>query len=253
MTELSIRPGLIRVLARQENRWLVPLMLAIVLCPVSAMLVDPAAASFMRAQRESWVVDIAEVITDYGDAWPYLLGTAIIFVVSYLFGDVTLLGKTALLRVRALYIFVTMAVSILAGEAVAIILGRPRPHLLLDHGLDDLSWLEGFKPFDSMPSSHATAALAFSFAAALAFRPARWAFIGYGMVLASTRFVIGEHFVSDVVASAALSGAIALFLQRYLNRAERAAIADDDQGFSGSALTPSAPRHAASNEPLDRR
>jgi membrane-associated phospholipid phosphatase len=235
MTELSIRPGLIRVLARQENRWLVPLMLAIVLCPVSAMLVDPAAASFMRAQRESWVVDIAEVITDYGDAWPYLLGTAIIFVVSYLFGDVTLLGKTALLRVRALYIFVTMAVSILAGEAVAIILGRPRPHLLLDHGLDDLSWLEGFKPFDSMPSSHATAALAFSFAAALAFRPARWAFIGYGMVLAST------------------SGAIALFLQRYLNRAERAAIADDDQGFSGSAFTPSAPRHAASNEPLDRR
>lgn len=239
----SWRAAAIRILTRRQSRWLLPLLLAAVLCPISAMLVDSGVALYMRAHQDNWIVETARRITKYGDAWRYMLGIAILFFASYLFRDVTLLGKTALLRARGLYIFLTMAISSLAGEILAMILGRPRPHLLLDQGLYHLSWLSGLKPYDSMPSSHATSVLAFSFAAALAFRPARWIFIGYGLAMASTRVLIGAHFVSDVIASAALSGAIALFLHRYLMQAGRAIASDDEAGWAASALTTSASAH----------
>lgn len=204
-------------LASRCDRWMFPVLVAFFICPLSASLVDPWLAIYLHDHRTSWIVKAAQWATDFGNAWRYLIGLAVLFVGSYIFKNATDF------RNRCIYVFVTICSSCVFTEALAFIIGRSRPKLLLEQGTYGLSLLNGFKPFDSLPSSHASSVLSFVFAAALVLPGARNVLLVYGFLLATTRILINAHYFGDVVASAAVSGATALYLLRYLPEPRKAA------------------------------
>ncbi|MBS4047909.1 MAG: phosphatase PAP2 family protein [Alphaproteobacteria bacterium] len=197
-------------LAVRQDRWMLPLVAAFIICPLSAALVDPWLALFISKHQDAWPIRAAQWATDFGNAWRYLIGLAVLFAGSYLFKN------ASQFRYRCVYVFVTICASSIFTEVLAIIIGRSRPRLLLEQGIYQLSLLNGFKPYDSLPSSHAASVLAFVFGAALVFPDARKVLFTYGLLLAATRILINAHYFGDVVAAAAVSGATALFLVRYL-------------------------------------
>lgn len=197
-------------LAARRDRWMLPLVAAFFICPLSAALIDPWLALFISRHRDSWLIHAAQWATDFGNAWRYLIGLTVLFAGSYLFKN------ASQFRYRCVYVFVTICASSIFTEALAIIVGRSRPRLLIEQGIYQLSLLNGFKPYDSLPSSHAASVLAFVFGAALVLPDARKVLFTYGLLLASTRILINAHYFGDIVAAAAVSGATALFLLRYL-------------------------------------
>lgn len=210
MMSSSVQNSLFRKLWDRQDRWMLPLLAAFFACPLFAAFVDPWLALYLGSYKHHWIVKSAQWATDFGNAWPYLVGIAVLFAGSYLFRN----AKS--FRAKCLYVFVTICAAGALSEVIAIVIGRSRPRLLLEQGIYSLSFLSGFKPYDSMPSSHATSVLAFAFATAIVMPQMRKLLFAYGFVLATTRVLINAHYAGDILASAAVTAATALFLQRYL-------------------------------------
>ncbi len=105
------------------------------------------------------------------------------------------LGQSALNRILA-----TGAVT----YAVKVVVGRPRP-FTGERGLRGIEWLDEFHSF---PSGHAS--LAFAAAGAISEKRPEWSEEAYGMalVIAASRVLLDQHWLSDVIAGAILGNAI---------------------------------------------
>jgi membrane-associated phospholipid phosphatase len=92
----------------------------------------------------------------------------------------------------------------LLASVLKLAIGRPRPKMFDEAGAFDLDFLAFSYKMNSLPSGHATTALAM--AAALALILPRWRplFLAIGLWTAASRVAVGAHYVSDVVAGAAL-------------------------------------------------
>jgi membrane-associated phospholipid phosphatase len=107
-------------------------------------------------------------------------------------------------------IFVVVAVAGLADDALKIVFGRARPYLWLKGDVSGFGFFRYGARFASFPSGHTTT----SFAAAFAFSALwpRWRaiFFGTALAIAVTRIMLNAHYLSDVIAGAALGGGIAI-------------------------------------------
>lgn len=112
-----------------------------------------------------------------------------------------------------IFIFAAIAVSGLSASLIKNVIGRARPKLF-----DTLGPLE-FQPmtfdadFASFPSGHATTAGALAAVLAIVFPKARIPFFVAGAWVASTRFLIGAHYLSDVVAGFIFGAAVVYVLR----------------------------------------
>lgn len=115
-------------------------------------------------------------------------------------------------RQLLVYLFLTIALTGLASSLLKNIIGRARPKLY-----DSLGPIE-FQPFTfdsdfaSFPSGHATTAGALAMLLALIFPRARVLLLLAGGWIASTRFLIGAHYISDSFAGYLFGCAGALFI-----------------------------------------
>ncbi len=122
--------------------------------------------------------------------------------------------------VRAFYLFCTVALSGTLVNFFKPIIGRARPVLWLDHDI------YGFQLFtlagslwNGMPSGHATTAFAVAFSLAKMY-PRGWiVWYLYALLLTSSRIFVCAHYLSDVVAGAALAAITVWAFSRYgMNR-----------------------------------
>tara|TARA_R100000365_G_scaffold3617_1_gene12711 strand:+ start:59 stop:940 length:882 start_codon:yes stop_codon:yes gene_type:complete len=115
------------------------------------------------------------------------------------------------------YIFATIAISGLVTVVIKRIIGRARPMYLEDLGVlhfqpfELLDW-----SFHSFPSGHATTAVAF----ALVLRTLTngrfhgW-LIAFGFAIGLSRIVVGDHYLSDVIAGSFVGLASAIVVRDY--------------------------------------
>ncbi len=144
----------------------------------------------------------------------------------------------------ALFVAAAVAVLGLIAAVAKLAIGRPRPKLFETAGPFDVHLLALDYKMNSWPSGHATTA--FAFATALALIAPRWRPLIYAVAVwgAVSRVAVGAHYVSDVVAGAALG----FFGTRALARA----VARRGWAFDG-ALRPRRGREAAAAMRLARR
>lgn len=163
-----------------------------------------------------WLVDTFNEITDFGKSNWFLIPTGTLIVLAAI-AATPAAGRLAnlvlvSLIVRLGYVFVAIALPGLFVTVVKRLIGRVRPSELGPFAYMPWSW----KPaFASMPSGHATTAVAAAIAIGALWPKARVALWIYAALILASRVVIQAHFVSDVIAGAFVGGFGAILVRNW--------------------------------------
>lgn len=165
------------------------------------------------------IINFFRAITDYAKSkwylWPAAFGIATCFAVVKIYAlNQAVRLQAARLGHHLAFLFASIALSGILTDTLKPIFGRARPVEMLRDGL------YGFHPFtfhasmNGMPSGHATtaAALAAVLCTLLPRQKPIWLMIG--MILAASRVMVNAHYLSDVLAGAAIGLGTTLFLAR---------------------------------------
>lgn len=209
-------------------------LLVVVIAIWQAILFDMGA---IRAARRlpDWFVIVMNWLTDFGKSgwilWP--LGLALIALAAVAASrNLSPLARRTLaaLAIRFEFLFLAIAAPGLFATTVKRMIGRARPFV----GGEADAFL--YRPFDwtpafaSMPSGHATTAVAAAVAVGALWPRARFWMWGYAVVIGLSRVVVLAHHPSDVAAGAVV-GALGALLVRNAFAARRLAFTVGEGGI----------------------
>lgn len=187
------------------------LLLAVIMfCIASVFLFDrPVAYFFSGPLGTPWYPSwdtFWSVITLAGESsWYLVSGPACALIFWHSNRHASLSG---------IFLFVTVAVSGLAADLLKAIFGRARPILLFSDGVYRFTGFQVETLFEkywtSFPSGHSATALSTALTLSILFPRFRWLFSAAGVMVAFSRIVLCEHYLSDVIAGSYL-GAITVF------------------------------------------
>lgn len=184
------------------------LMLIIFTCLITlgiAYYIDPILYPITR-NLPSIISDIFQIVTRFGDAFYAVPLVLLILVIDYLIYSKSL---TAIIDI----LFKTL-ISMLLGSVVInfgkIAIGRARPKLFDSLGTFSFNPFEFGYEFASMPSGHTMTWAILAFSMALYFVNFRYLWILSAILVATSRIILGAHYLSDVFFSLVLSYLIVL-------------------------------------------
>jgi membrane-associated phospholipid phosphatase len=198
------------------TRRLVTVGLAGALLVAVAMLVFDARGVTFAAGLPLWLVETFNEITDFGKSNWFLVPIGVVFVFAAILGTpvagrITNVVLTSLI-VRLSYVFIAIALPGLFVTIVKRLIGRLRPSELGPFVYVPWSWKAAYA---SMPSGHATTAVAAAIAIGALWPKARVPMWIYAALILASRVIIQAHFVSDVTAAAFVGGFAAILVRNW--------------------------------------
>lgn len=190
--------------------------LALSLIFVGVLLIDPFVLERARALPPD-IQAFFRTITDIGrSSWMLLLtgGTlALVLLLRRRHSDLQNAASYGLIASALGFVFVSVAGTALIANLAKGIIGRARPFLFeMGGGLEFR--LFAFDPeYASLPSGHAANIFALATAIAILWPKARVLLYTLAAWIAASRVLIGEHYVTDVVAGAILGTAFPYFVR----------------------------------------
>ncbi|MBO9354980.1 phosphatase PAP2 family protein [Bordetella petrii] len=192
---------------------------AVVLLLMSRWVDVPLTRAIERYVPEQ-VNEVFEQIGDLGDSEGYILAGLLVYAVS-LFG----LRRGWACPVRAgferlarysMLLLATMSIGGLITLLLKKLVSRARPEVLLEQGWHGLGVPFAGDPYDSFPSSHTLTA--FAVAAVIGEIAPRWRLpmLAVAAVVATSRVINRDHFLSDVTAAAFIGIMVAHYLAPYI-------------------------------------
>jgi lipid A 4'-phosphatase len=144
----------------------------------------------------------------FGLGYPYLVVTGLAFAALRWGGEWERLRPRAAAMRQVAYIpgfiFVSVAVSGVVADFLKVVVARTRPKLLFANGAYDFTWF-GFRADHwSFPSGHATTAAALMTALWCLWPRPLWLYVTATALVAASRVITGQHFLSDVIAGVAI-------------------------------------------------
>ena len=187
----------------------------ILLVGLAMLLIDARAFTF-AGTLPLWLVDTFNELTDFGKSSWFLVPIGTLIVLSAILatpaaGRVTNLVLTSLI-VRLGFVFIAIALPGLFVTVVKRLIGRLRPSEAGPFVYVPWSWTPAYA---SMPSGHATTAVAAAIAIGALWPKARVVMWIYAVVILTSRVVIHAHFVSDVLAAAFVGGFGAILIRNW--------------------------------------
>jgi membrane-associated phospholipid phosphatase len=192
------------------------MVLAVIIA--SMFLFDTKAIEWAR-REPLWLHDFADEITNYGRSSTFLypFGIVLLVLAAALSPSLTKMsqGVLAALAVRFGFLFVAIGLPSLFATIVKRLIGRARPYV--GNHDDPFAYMPLiWKPeYASMPSGHATTALAAAIAIGAVWprlRPVMWI---YALVIMASRILIFVHHPSDVLGGAVVGIVGALMVRRW--------------------------------------
>jgi membrane-associated phospholipid phosphatase len=124
--------------------------------------------------------------------------------------------------VRGLFVFACVAVPGLLTNLLKVLFGRSRPKLLFTEGDFGFHFLRFQADYWSFPSGHTTAAAGLAMAVCL-MRPRLWPLgLAFALLVAASRVILDQHYLSDTLFSGFIAIAAALALQQvFVDRGAR--------------------------------
>lgn len=179
---------------------------------------DAALADAVR-QLPRWIGFVFRAVTDFGKSGWFLWPIGIVLLaIAALATPLARMGRlvAAALAVRLMFVFLAIGVPGLFVTIVKRLIGRARPSLT-GPPFDPFSYAPLIWRADhaSMPSGHATTAVAAAIAIGALWPrslPLMWT---YAAVIAVSRVVVSAHYPSDVVVGAAVGLLGALLVRNY--------------------------------------
>lgn len=190
--------------------------LAGVLLVAGAMLLLDAPGVAFAKSLPLWVVATFNELTDFGKSNWFLIPIGGLITLAAILSTPTA-GRVANLVLASLivrlgYVFLAIALPGLFVTIVKRLIGRVRPSELGPFAYVPWSW----KPaFASMPSGHATTAVAAAIAIGALWPKARVPMWIYAGVIMASRVIIEAHYVSDVIAAAFVGGFGAILVRNW--------------------------------------
>lgn len=167
------------------------MLLIVAFSIVSYMTLDLPLFEYFYHHRDGPFYHAFILLTDLGKSTWYI----ILSLMTYLIWRT---NRPVLAR-AGLFIFSTTILSGVLINIIKVIFGRARPRLYIDENIYGFFWFKLDVLYRSFPSGHATTAMAVWLAFALLFPKYRFALIAVGVLIALSRVIIGEHYLSDVL------------------------------------------------------
>jgi len=187
----------------------------IVLVACAMLLIDARGFTF-AGTLPLWFVDSFNEITDFGKSGWLLIPIGGLIVLAAMIatpaaGRVANLVLTSLV-VRLGYAFIAIALPSLVVTIAKRLIGRLRPSAHGPFVYVPWSWDAAHA---SMPSGHATTAVAAAIAIGALWPRARTVMWIYAVLILASRVIIQAHFVSDVLAAALVGGFGAILVRNW--------------------------------------
>jgi lipid A 4'-phosphatase len=175
--------------------------------PVAMLWLDRPIADFFHDHGAA-LQPFFDVVQRFGLGYPWLILSATVFAVLRWGGRLKWLKRwDTAMRSRAYlpaFAFAALAASGLVADALKVSVGRTRPKLLFATGAYDFTWF-GWRPDHwSFPSGHAATAAALMTALWCLWPRPIWLYVAGAALVAVSRVVTGQHYLSDVVAGAVI-------------------------------------------------
>jgi membrane-associated phospholipid phosphatase len=193
------------------GRSLACLALAAVALGALIELVDRPLANYCKLHA-SGIHDAVATVSTLGEAAWYLVPSLLVFLIARF-----IVCRPAI-AAQALFVFLGVALAGLASDVLKVAVGRSRPWVLFREGAYDFWPLQLSADYQSFPSGHATCAAAAALTLAVVAPRYRLQLLFAALVIALTRVLMVAHYLSDVVAGAALAWLVVVYVQRAFAR-----------------------------------
>ena len=188
---------------------------------VAVIWVDRPVADFFHRQGGAQLV-FFDTAQRFGLGYPWLVLSALAFAFLRWGGELRRLKPWAARMRDAAYIpgfiFLSVGAAGLLVDALKILIGRTRPKLLFADGTYDVTWFGLRADHWSFPSGHAATAAALMAALWCLWPRPLWLYIAGAALVAVSRVITGQHYLSDVVAGAAIGVIVTRALATWLLR-----------------------------------
>lgn len=204
------------------RRWLLLSIVTAIAVGALMFMIDVWAIKLMPARGSAnlWPV---RIFTEFAKSAYILNALAIVLVLVVLTIPRLSAASRPILSafaIRIQYVFFSVLIAMLIGEAFKAVVGRGRPFVGGEANAFNFSPFTRSAEFSSFPSGHALAGVALAFAVSVLWPRLRVAMLLYAVLICLSRVVLLAHHPSDVVAGA-LVGVIGAMLVRYWFAARR--------------------------------
>lgn len=175
------------------------------------LLVDRPLARYCD-QHAHAIHDAIGTVSALGEAAWYLVPSLLVFLIA------RFIVRRPEIAARGLFVFLGVAFAGLASDVLKFVVGRSRPWVLLTSGGYGLWPLQLNADYQSFPSGHAACVAAAALTLAVIVPRYRGQLFLAGSLIALTRVVALAHYLSDVIAGAALAWLVVVILQRAFAR-----------------------------------
>ena len=208
-----------RLAVTQTGRRVLWLVSFVLIEAISIIWIDRPLADFFH-KAGTGLKPFFEIVQCFGIGYPYLVASGLAFVVMRWGGRwERLRPRGPAMRAAAIipgFIFAAVAASGLVVDLLKVLFGRTRPKLLFAGGAYDFGWL-GLRSDDwSFPSGHAATAAAVATALWCLWPRPLYLYVAAAALVALSRVWIGAHYLSDVIAGAAIAVAMTRALAFWL-------------------------------------
>ncbi len=212
-----MNPTMMRsIVSRQGPAFVAVAVLLLVF--VIAGLADADVAGNVKHEPRD-VLDTSVFLSHFGlSGYMLVLSAVLAFVaiaVQRRAESLSLALQARVLAERAVFFFVTIALSGITCQVIKHLLGRARPRFLSQFGAYHFVGPSFRSGIDSFPSGHTTTVFAVAVVFSL-FKPSwKVGFFAVAVTIGLARILAGAHYPSDVVAGATLGTVVATYLGRF--------------------------------------
>ena len=152
-----------------------------------------------------------ETLTHFGDSLYFFVPTIIIWAFIKIFQNKNKILST--IGDIAIFIFFNILFSGIIVQIFKHLLGRPRPPMFHLFNMSSLDLFQFDSKWHSFPSGHTATIFAFIFCLIFLFPKIKNILISIAIIIASTRVIVGAHYVSDVLGGALVAYVTTIILR----------------------------------------
>lgn len=186
-----------RLLAIMLKPWV--LILSIVFLVISYNYIDMPLAAYLHAADLQTTLPILPWLTKLGLGGIYLLG----FLAAALF--FRYVRKNSVWEARFWFLWCSVVTTSVICVVLKIMLGRARPDMWFQKHDYGFYWFQTKAAYWSFPSGHTSTVMGAAFGLCILFPRHGKAFIAVGLLIALSRVLLTNHYLSDVVSAAILA------------------------------------------------
>ncbi len=204
-------------LTQKQNLWWLGVSVISVLAAISYFFLDQHVAQDLYPIKLSHN-PVVKAFSQFGLATGWLVGSGLAALIFWWRAKKLKTLSLKRLAQRCFYFFCTVAASGIFIDVIKIILGRPRPRQFIKHDFYGFDFFKLQAEWWSFPSGHAGTIFAVATALSILLPRYRVFYWIFALGVASTRILMYEHYISDVLVGGFTGIALTLFITQLFRR-----------------------------------